>query len=220
MSIGSTSIRLPFMRVVRTSVMECRPKRLSCMSPEDIHKLAGLLVAVILLPLIAAEAGGVRGAWMKYVIPVGVLALGLYLVLDPIVFHGGDFGAEGVQHQIQGAGAIAASGIELVRARGRLQARGWGLVLPLGILAIGILFAAHTQHGAGAMRAQLALHRILGATVIGMAALRAIDVMGWARGNWARVGWLLFGLMVVAQLFLYAEDPMPAGAHGAAHGGH
>jgi hypothetical protein len=34
---------------------------------------------------------------------VGLVIAGLFLVLDPILFHGGDFGAEGVQHQIQGA---------------------------------------------------------------------------------------------------------------------
>lgn len=182
------------------------------MSPEAIHQLAGALVLAILAPLLAAEAGWIRGAWSKYIVPVGALALGAFLILDPIVFHGGSFGAEGVQHQLQGAGAIVIAAIELARARGKLAHRGFGLILPVGLLAIGILFVAHSQHGTASMRAQLALHRILGATIIMMAVAKAIDVMGWAKGNWARVGWLLFGVSVAVQLFLYAEDP------GAGHG--
>lgn len=181
------------------------------MSPEDIHKLSAGLLLAILAPLLAAEAGAIRGAWTKYIVAAGAFAMGAFLILDPIVFHGGGFGAEGVQHQIQGGVAVVVAIIEFARARGRLQARGWGVLFPLGLLAVGILFAAHSQHGTAAMRAQLALHRILGATIMMMAIVKFVDVMGWAKGNWARVGWLLLGLGVAVQLFLYAEDP---GGHG------
>ena len=181
------------------------------MTPEDVHKLAAGMLLGIIGPLLAAEAGVVRGAWTKYIVGVGALLMGAFLVLDPIVFHGGSFGAEGVQHQIQGAVALAVGAIEVARASGRLQSRAWGLVLPLGLMAVGIMFISHSQHGTAAMRAQLALHRILGSTVILMAIVRAIDVLGWARSNWARVGWLLLGLGISLQLFLYAEDP---GGHG------
>lgn len=59
------------------------------------------------------------------------------------------------------------------------------------------------------------LHRILAATLIMMAAVKAADVMGWVGGNWARVGWLLLGANLALQLFLYAEDTtmMMHGAH-------
>lgn len=153
------------------------------MTPEDVHKLsAGILLAIV-GPLLLAEAGMLRGAWTKYILGTGALLMGTFLVLDPIVFHGGSFGAEGGQHQLQGAVAAA----------------------------VGVMFAAHTQHSTASMRAQLALHRILGATVVLMAIVRAVDVLGWARSNWARVGWLLLGLGIALQLFLYAEDP---GGHG------
>lgn len=197
------------------------------MSPEDVHKLAAGIVLVILAPLLGAEAGIVRGGWTRYIIPAGAFAMGAFLILDPIVFHGGDFGAEGLQHQLQGAVAVAIAIVELARARGRLAARGWGLALPLGLVALGIVFIAHSQHGTTSMQAQLALHRILGATIIMMAVVKAADVMGWAKGNWARVGWLLLGLSVSAQLFLYAEDhgargamPSDATPHAMPHGSH
>lgn len=182
------------------------------MTPEAIHKLsAGILLAIV-GPLLAAEAGVLRGAWTKYILGTGALLMGAFLVLDPIVFHGGSFGAEGVQHQIQGAVAAAVGVVELARGSGRLQARGWGLLLPIGLVAVGVMFAAHTQHSTASMRAQLALHRILGVTVVLMAIVRAVDVLGWAKSNWARIGWLLLGLGIALQLFLYAEDPSGHGA--------
>lgn len=193
------------------------------MSPEDVHKLGGAIVVAIIAPLLASEAGLLRGAWTKYIVPIGAFLMGAFLVLDPIVFHGGSFGAEGLQHQLQGGVAIVVALIEFARARGKLAGRVWGLLLPLGLVALGVVFVAHSQHGTMTMRAQLALHRILGMTLIMMAALKAADVMAWAKGNWARVGWLLFGASVAMQLFLYAED---SGGHGgaatnqSAHGSH
>lgn len=174
----------------------------------------------ILAPLLAAEAGIFRGAWTKYVVPIGAFAMGAFLILDPIVFHGGSFGVEGLQHQVQGLVAIVVAVIEAARARGRLQARGWGLVLPAGLIALGVVFVAHSQHGTMAMRSQLALHRILGATLIMMAIIKGADVMGWVKGNWARIGWLVLGISVALQLFLYAEDTAGHQPPAASHSGH
>ena len=185
------------------------------MSPEDVHKLAAAIVLAIVAPMLAIEAHLLHGRWTRFVIPIGVFLIGAFLLLDPVLFHGGSFGAEGVQHQLQGAMALVVALIEFERARGKLQARGWGLALPLGFVALGMVFIVHSQHGAMVMRAQLALHRILGATLIMMAAIKAADVMGWVRGNVARVGGLWLGVNLALQLVLHAADTTRM-----LHGGH
>lgn len=182
------------------------------MTPEDIHELTAAIVLAIIAPLLAREAGLLRGTWTNYIVPAGAAALGAFLILDPIVFHGGSFGTEGVQHQLQGAVALGVAAVEFARAGAKLHRRAWGLALPVGLVVLGMVFALHSQHGTGALRAQLALHRVLGATIILMAIVKAVEVMGWAKGNWARVGWLLLGVSIALQLVLYAEDPA-AGSH-------
>ena len=73
------------------------------------------------------------------------------------------------------------------------------------------------QHAGGDMAAQLGEHRMLGVTLVVAALVKAADGLQLARGNWARVGWLLILLVASLQLFVYAEAPMPAGG---VHGGH
>lgn len=190
------------------------------MSPENVHKLAALLLVLGIIPLLAAEAGWLRGTWTRYVLPGALLALGAFLVLDPIVFHGGSFGAEGVQHQMQGAAAVALAVIEVLLVRRTLTHRSFKLLLPVGIIAIGVMFVIHSQHAGMTMRAQLGEHRMLGVTVIAMGIVLGLERGRWARGNWARVGWLVLALVVAAQLLVYAEDTLPATTVPAGHGGH
>jgi hypothetical protein len=200
------------------------------MNPEDVHKLAGALVLTNTLLLLGQQAGLLRGAWARFVLPGFVISLGLFLVLDPIVFHGGGFGAEGLQHQIQGLVALGIGIVEAQRARGRLQTTPFALALPVGITAVGLLFVLHSQHGSGNMALQLVQHRILGATVVLAGIVKGIDSLKLAKGHWAAVGWLLLLLVVSLDLFLYVEgngSPAPAtnGSPapldgGGGHGGH
>ncbi len=197
------------------------------MSAEAVHKLAGVLIVLFVVASLVKESGRLRGTWPDYLLPIGVLGLGLFLVLDPIVFHGGGFGAEGLQHQIQGALLLGVAGIELARARGTLQHRSFAAVLPIAIMVVGLLFVVHSQHGGGDMVTQLVQHRILGATVILAAVVKAADSLKLAKGNWASVGWLLLLLAVTFQLFLYVEGANAGGVHeqasaasAAAHGSH
>lgn len=194
------------------------------MNPEQVHKLAGALILTVTLLLGARELGFVRGTWTRSLLSGGVFALGLFLVLDPIVFHGGSFGAEGWQHQVQGALAIAIAVIEALRERGTLTARPFALVLPAGIVAVGLLFVLHSQHGGGNMAMQLVQHRILGATVILAGVVKAVDNLKLAKGNWAAIGWLLLLVVASADLFLYVEGGGEAAASGTerpqGHGGH
>lgn len=184
------------------------------MDPVVVHQIAGAALVAFALLLLARALGRIRGDWPVYVLPVSLLLLGLFLVLDPIVFHGGTFGAEGTQHQIQGAVLIVVAAVELGRAKKRLPHRAWGALLPMAVGAVGVMFMLHSQHGGGDMLLQITQHRILGATLILTALVLAIDNLGLARGNWAAVGWPLLVLAVSLQLFLYVE-----GGAAAAHEG-
>ena len=197
------------------------------MSAEAVHKLAGALILLFVMLQLAKESGRAHGTWQTYVLPAGVLGLGLFLVLDPIVFHGREFGAEGLQHQLQGALLLAVAGIEFARCRGKLQHLAFGALLPLAIIAIGFLFVVHSQHGGGDMHTQLVQHRIIGATVIFAGLVKVADSLRLAKGNWASIGWLLLLLAVTMQLFLYVEGPSESSDHeqaparpGSSHGAH
>jgi len=184
------------------------------MDPVVVHQIAGAALVAFALLLLARALGWIRGGWPVYVLPVSLLLLGLFLVLDPIVFHGGTFGAEGTQHQIQGAVLIVVAAVELGRVKKRLSHRAWGALLPIAVGAVGVMFMLHSQHGGGDMLLQITQHRMLGATLILIALVLAIDNLGLARGNWAAVGWPLLVLAVSLQLFLYVEGGAPAAHKG------
>ena len=194
------------------------------LDPELVHKLFAIALLVVVLPALLHAMEVLHGRWPAFMVPAALLLVGAMLFLDPWLFHGGDFGAEGVQHQVQGAVLAAAGVVEWSRARGKLQGRFWGALLPLTIVAVGVLFVMHTQHGGhgASVACQLVQHRFLGATLIGAGLVKLLASFGWARGNWANVGWLLLLVLVGVQLLLYSESlpgatPMtPATQH---HGG-
>ena len=191
------------------------------MDPVLIHQIAGAGVLAFSLLLLAKQLGRLSGNWPSYLLPAALLAVGLFLVLDPIVFHGGSFGGEGQQHQIQGGLMLAVAAIEFGRTKERLRHLLWGAALPLGIVVVGVMFAIHSQHGGGDMQLQLAQHRILGATLIFTGLVQGLDSLRIARGNWAAVGWLLLLVAVSLQLFLYVEGGAPeVPMTEAGHGGH
>lgn len=187
------------------------------MDPETVHKLAGALILVSAALLLAKEAALLPQRAAGFILPAAVIGMGLFLVLDPIVFHGGDFGAEGRQHQVQGAIAIGVGLVEVLRALGKLQDRVSGVLLPAAIVLVGLLFVLHSQHGGGDMRSQLVQHRILGSTLMLAGLVLGADRLRLARGNWASVGWLLLLLVVSIEFFLYVEG---GAARAAGHGGH
>ncbi len=50
--------------------------------------------------------------------------MGMFLFFDPIVFHGGSFGMEGMQHQVQGTPLMVAGVVELLRGQTEGQPSG------------------------------------------------------------------------------------------------
>lgn len=190
------------------------------MSPEAVHRLAGALILVFVALGLAKEWGQMRGAWLTYLLPASLCGVGLFLLLDPIVFHGGDFGVEGLQHQLQGALLLGIGAVEVARSRGRLEHRAFGALLPIAIVIVGLLFVLHSQHGGGDAALQMVQHRILGTTIMLAGIVKGADALKLAKGNWAAVGWLLLLLAVATQLFLYTEGGASGGALPSSHGAH
>ena len=189
------------------------------LDPELVHKLFAMVLLVVVLPPLLHAMEVLRGRSPRFMIPAALLLFGAMLFLDPWLFHGGDFGAEGMQHQVQGVVLATTGVVEWLRARGRLQGRLWAALLPLTIVAVGMLFVLHTQHGGHgpSVACQLVQHRFLGATLIGAGLVKLLASFGWSRGNWADVGWLLFLALAGVQLLLYSESLPSAGATPAAH---
>lgn len=179
------------------------------MTPQQVHWLAGSLLALFSIVALANEAGKLRGQWHRYILPASLIGFGLFLILDPILFHGGSFGAEGLQHQIQGSLVVGAGLIEWLRTSGKLKHRLFAMVLPTVIVFMGVIFILHAQQVDGDITSQTAQHRILGLTVVFAGLIKGVDNLKAATGNWASIGWLLFLLLAAAQLGLYDPGAAP-----------
>ena len=93
--------------------------------------------------------------------------------------------------------AIAAPGTNFLSA-------GW----PLALVAVGILFLTHPQHGTSAAveRATL-IHRGLGVLLIAAAISRTTEKFGTFRTHWLGRAWPLFLLATGGLLLIYREPP-------------
>lgn len=72
------------------------------MDPVVVHQIAGGGILAFTLLLLARAFGRIGGAWTGFLLPVALLTLGLFLVFDNVLFHGGSFGAEGVHTRSKG----------------------------------------------------------------------------------------------------------------------
>jgi hypothetical protein len=174
------------------------------LDPVVVHRIFGVLIAVFAIVVVLHEIDLARGRWGAYLPAGGLLAGGCLLFLDPWLFHGGDFGAEGNQHTWQGLAAVAAGVLEAYRVRRRSGVLFLQLVVPAVLAGLGAGFLWHEQHETGDMLLQTAQHRVMGATLLLAASLR------WREGQWSHAGWALVLLGFSLQLLLYVE----VSAHG------
>lgn len=182
------------------------------MTSEQVHWILGAVVtgaALLLLLLLLRAAGLVRAAWLDYVLPVALLLLALETFIDPIL-HGGETPAHGkaetAQHRTMGLVAAAAGGIELLRMRGRVKARVWALALPFGVLAVGVFFLVHGEHGPGPPdMLVLVQHRIMGTTLLVAALARSVATLRSAAAPGFEIAWLVAVLLFGLELLLYRE---------------
>ncbi len=181
------------------------------LDPVLVHQIFGALIAVFVLIVLLHEIGVIRGRWADYVPAAALLVGGTLLFLDPWLFHGGDFGAEGHQHTWQGLCAAAAGVLEAYRVHRRPDHWLLGLVIPAVLAVLGIGFLWHEQHETGDMLLQTVQHRLMGATLLLAALVKLAASLRWREGQWSRAGWALVLLAFALQLLLYVE----VGAHGA-----
>jgi hypothetical protein len=175
------------------------------LSPVLVHQIFGVLLLVFAIVLLLREIDVLRGPWADYLPAAALLLLGALLFLDPWLFHGGDFGAEGNQHTWQGLSAVAAGVLEMYRARRKSENMLLALVVPAVLMGLGLGFLSHEQHQTGNMLLQTVQHRVMGATLLLAALIKLAANFRWREGQWARTGWLLILSVFALQLLLYTE---------------
>ena len=181
------------------------------LDPVVVHQIFGVLIAAFAVVILLREINVLRGRWADYFPGAALLLAGGLLFLDPWLFHGGDFGAEGNQHTWQGLLAVAAGAIETYRVRRRSEHALLRLVIPVVLAGLGLGFLWHQQHQSGDMLLQTVQHRIMGATLLVTALVKLAANFRWRDGQWARSGWALLLLAFALQLMLYVEAAGHAG---------
>ena len=179
------------------------------LDPILVHQIFGALIAAFALVMLLHEIDALRRRWGDYLPASALLVGGGLLFLDPWLFHGGDFGAEGHQHTWQGLVAVVAGALEAYRVRSRPEQILLRLVIPAVLTGLGIGFLWHEQHETGDMLLQTAQHRIMGATLLFAALVKLAASLRWRDGQWSRAGWVLILIAFSLQLLLYVE----VGAH-------
>ncbi len=175
------------------------------LDPILVHQIFGALIAAFALVMVLHEIDLLRGHWADYLPASALLIGGGLLFLDPWLFHGGGFGAEGHQHTGQGLLTVIAGVIETYRVQRQSEHPIVLVAFPIMLAALGIGFLWHTQHQTADMLLQTVQHRIMGATLLVAALLKLAANFRWRDGQWARAGWMLVLFVFALELLLYVE---------------
>lgn len=184
------------------------------LDPVLVHQIFGALIAVFAVLTLLRDIEVLQGRWADYLSGGALLFIGGLLFLDPWLFHGGDFGAEGHQHTTQGLFAAVLGALETYRVYKRSGYPLFKLIVPAVLVVLGVGFLWHEQHQTGDMLLQTVQHRIMGATLLLAAFIKVAANFQWRGGQWARGGWALILLVFALQLLLYTEV---GGMHGGGH---
>lgn len=201
-------------------------------SPEGIaysefnHALAGVGVILVGLSELHMGLGWPTLPWVRFFLPVGMLASGVYLLIWsdhdawPIgslslaqTLSGNDM--EMLQHKIFAVLLLAIGLIEWRVRLGRLQDRGWSLALP-GFAVIGGLLLFMHMHGPHPSAQRIAMHHFLmGALALGAASVRFVGEYvesrhgreeRRARRSVFMIIWSVLILLIGFQLVFYSES--------------
>ena len=188
------------------------------LSSEQVHWLYGGVILAGSAVLLAEESGAFNAPKLRYGVPIAVLAAGGLLAIDPLL-HGSnapkDYAAETKQHLFIAGVLLTVGAIDLAHEAGWLEHWTWGLALPAGMVAAGLRFFFHAQHGAPSKHALLtSQHRILGTTLVVAGIAKGLSMVprsGTDELRWPgfSTGWLLPFALVGAELLLYTEDTSP-----------
>ncbi len=193
------------------------------------HHLAGVFVLLIGLSELREALAVALLAWTRFLLPVGMLGAGTYLMIWsdheawPIgslsfvqTFFGGDW--EILQHKVYAILSLAVGTIELLKRMGRLGQAIWKVPLPALAVIGGLMLFLHS-HGTHPAAHKIALHHaVMGAmAIIGgsskfvsewtmqrAAAAKGSDLQNLPSRSWG-VTWAGLILLIGIQLLVYSE---------------
>jgi hypothetical protein len=152
-----------------------------------------------------------RRAWRACLWPSLALVAGLWLWVITIFSTFSTLHL--LAHALWAQAAIAAGGVQLAVARGRLHSPYWSLVTSAALLATGAGFLVHEQNGWLFSRSAF-LHHLIGWTFVAAALFplgaavrprRAIWAYGFA-ASWIAIAVMLFAHRDVAPIFGHLSD--------------
>ncbi|WP_017655339.1 hypothetical protein [Fortiea contorta] len=179
------------------------------LTSEQVHWIGGVAFTIVAVLLILYKTRVIRAGWLSYLLPLLLIGYGVESLIDPLV-HGTakpqNYGAESLQHIIQGTLMLIVGGVEWLRAGGQLKHYGWGLLLPLGLIGVGGVFMFHAQHEANVPPLLLLVqHRIFAITLWITAAAKALAEWPNKNSQAFSIAWLLPLLLFGLELLVYSE---------------
>jgi predicted RND superfamily exporter protein len=187
------------------------------LTSEQVHRLGGVAFTLVALLLLARRTQAIDAAWIDWLLPALLVAYGVESFADLWV-HGSavpeGYAAESSQHLVQGTIVLAAGIVEGLLLYGALRHPAWSAVLPLALVAIGVVFALHAQHGAGAdAMVMTTQHRAFAIALFVAAAAKALAALPSPPLKAFETVWLapllVFGLL----LLTYTEASTSHAAH-------
>jgi ketosteroid isomerase-like protein/uncharacterized membrane protein HdeD (DUF308 family) len=194
------------------------------LTSEEVHWLIGGAIVVASGVALLHESGMSKQGWLRFAIPLLLIVAALMLAFDPLL-HGTaapqNYAQETGQHLLMGIAFLFVAAVETLRALGRLAARGWGLVLPAGLVFAGIMFLRHAQHDTDVpMIVLMAQHRVHGATLLLAGLILAAAEFAVSRRQLLRTAALSLALLFGVQMLLYTEGRFLFGSPSPDHLAH
>jgi len=138
------------------------------------HHLAGVLLILMgIFAFLEHSSLASRHNWMKYLYPLPLLGLGLFLF-------NGEFDKTEVQHKFFETIAVLVGLIELLRRTKWLHQPAWPQVLNVLMLGGAFFLLFHTGQHSAIIHLQ---HRWMGIVAITLAASKILSDVGWG-GRW------------------------------------
>lgn len=197
-------------------------------SPEGVafsefnHHLSGLAVILVGLSELRTALGFTILAWSRFLLPVGMLGFGAYLLvwsdhlawpIGPMsfaqTFSGGHM--EILQHKVYSLLLLGIGFVELLRRVGRLDHWAWGAPLP-GFAIIGGLMLFMHMHGPHPSAHTIAIHHsVMGVMAIAGGLCKFVSEYGKTGAHLPvapahlAVAWAGLTLLIGGQLLIYSE---------------
>ena len=183
------------------------------------HLVEGAIIGAVAVIALAQASGRLGNGRSRFAWPVLLLSAGVLLLVYLLApWHGVDtaiaqwqyiFSDPQQRQHFAIACALTLGGwAEVARTR---RDRPWLVpVFPISMLAVGVAFLAHTQHGtAAAVERAVLIHRLLGVVLTGTALL-LFGARVKPQVRWLQYAWPAALLIAALLLFVYRE---PAGAY-------